>query len=180
MFDIDNYYEAKSLPDAIELLAANPKAIVIAGGTDVLIKVREGKLAGCSLVGIRNIEELSGIRIDDTGAIQIGPLTTFAQLLEHPVIKERIPVLAEAAEQVGGPQLRNLGTVGGNLANGSPSADMAPPLLALDCDLKIRGPGGERILSLTDFYLAAGKVALMPGELLAEIIVNPSGYRDFG
>jgi len=96
---------------------------VIAGGTDVLIKIREGKLAGCSLVSIHELgEELSGVTLADNGDVEIGPLTTFRGVTFSDVIRRTIPVLGEAADMAGGPQLRAAGTIGGNVCNGITSA----------------------------------------------------------
>ena len=111
MYDIASIYSARSVDDAIRALQADPAAVVIAGGTDVLIKIREGKLAGCSLVSIHELgEELSGVTLADNGDVEIGPLTTFRGVTFSDVIRRTIPVLGEAADMAGGPQLRAAGT----------------------------------------------------------------------
>ena len=116
---------------------ADPAAVVIAGGTDVLIKIREGKLAGCPLVSIHELgEELSGVTLADNGDVEIGPLTTFRGVTFSDVIRRTIPVLGEAADMAGGPQLRAAGTIGGNVCNGITSADTASTLVALDAVLR--------------------------------------------
>ena len=118
MYDIGSIYQATSVADAIRALQADPAALVIAGGTDVLIKIREGKLAGCSLVSIHELTgELSGITLADNGDVEIGPLSTFRDVTFSPVIREKIPVLGEATDMAGGPQLRAAGTIGGNVCN---------------------------------------------------------------
>ena len=107
MYDIASIYSARSVDDAIRALQADPAAVVIAGGTDVLIKIREGKLAGCPLVSIHELgEELSGVTLADNGDVEIGPLTTFRGVTFSDVIRRTIPVLGEAADMAGGPQLR--------------------------------------------------------------------------
>ena len=132
MYDIASIYSARSVDDAIRALQADPAAVVIAGGTDVLIKIREGKLAGCSLVSIHELgEELSGVTLADNGDVEIGPLTTFRGVTFSDVIRRTIPVLGEAADMAGGPQLRAAGTIGGNVCNGITSADTASTLVAL-------------------------------------------------
>ena len=102
MYDIENYYNAKTVEEASDLLIRHPDARVISGGSDVLIKVREGKMAGTSLVSIRDIQELKGITVKENGDIWIGAGITFSHITGDPLIQERIPVLGEAVDQVGG------------------------------------------------------------------------------
>ena len=118
MYDIEKLYQAKDIGDAIRALKEDPEAVVISGGSDVLIKVREGKLAGCSLVSIHGIKELEGVRMEEDGTIVIGPATTFSHVTNNRIIQKYIPILGDAVDQAGGPQLRNIGTVGGNVCNG--------------------------------------------------------------
>jgi len=178
LFDITSIYQADSVNDAISALAADPEAIVIAGGTDVLIKVREGKLAGCRLVSIHALErELGGVALAENGDVEIGPLTTFRACMESGVIQSRVPVLAQAAGTAGGPQLRAAGTLGGNLCNGITSADTASTQLALGALLRVRGPGGEREIPIEAWYQGVGKVALAHGELLVKIVIPKSHYE---
>ena len=125
MYDMKALYEAESVSHAIELLTAHPEARIIAGGSDVLVQMREGRLAGCELVSIYGLDELRGISMDQDGTIRILPLTSFSHITKHPIIKEHINVLGEAVDMVGGPQIRNIGTIGGNTCNGVTSADSA-------------------------------------------------------
>lgn len=172
MYDITSIYQAKSVDDAIAALAADRSAILIAGGTDVLIKVREGALAGARLVSIHELrEELEGVTLSPGGDVEIGPLTTFRGCAESPVIQRTVPVLGEAADTAGGPQLRAAGTLGGNLCNGITSADTASTQVALGAVLRVRGAAGEREIPISRWYLGAGKVALAPGELLVKIVI---------
>ena len=180
MFDFEKITVAASVAEALAALAADPEARVIAGGTDVLIKIREGKYAGCRLVSIHDIPELHGVRLTEDGCIHIGPTTTFAELTASPVIMERIPILGRAADTVGGPQIRAMGTVGGNISNGVTSADTASTLLNLDAELTLTSPAGERRINVNDYYLGAGRVCLGPAELLTEITVKPENYRGWG
>ena len=180
MFDFENIVTAASVPEALAALAANPEAKVIAGGTDVLIKIREGKLAGCDLVSIHDIPELHGIKLTEDGCIHIGPVTTFAELTNSPIIMERIPVLGRAADTVGGPQIRAMGTVGGNISNGVTSADTATTLLNLEAELTLTSEQGERKLGVNDYYVGAGRVCLETGELLTDICIRPENYQGFG
>lgn len=180
MYDIKSIYRAKSVADAIRALRADPSAIVIAGGTDVLIKIREGKLAGCSLVSIHDLAgELAGVTLSPGGDVEIGPLTTFRGVTYSDVIRQTIPVLGEAADMAGGPQLRAAGTIGGNVCNGITSADTASTLVALDAVLRVRGPRGERDVPISEWYLGVGKVALAPDELLVKIVIPRDNYAGY-
>ena len=180
MYDIQSIYQAKSVDDAIRALQADPSAIVIAGGTDVLIKIREGKLAGCSLVSIHNLtDELSGVTLSPGGDVEIGPLTTFRGVTFSDVIRQTVPVLGEAADMAGGPQLRAAGTIGGNVCNGITSADTASTLVALDAVLRVRGPKGERDVPISEWYQGVGRVALAPYELLVKIIIPHDNYAGY-
>ena len=178
MYDIEALYQAKNTGDAISLLEEHPEARIIAGGSDLLIEIREGRLAGCSLVSIRNCDELRGVCLEENGAIRIGALTSFSHVAGDPVIRKHIPVLAEAVETIGGPQLRNIGTIGGNVCNGVTSADSASTLLAWDAVMEYRGRGGIRRVPMAEHYLAAGKTALRPAELLQAILIPRESYEN--
>ena len=180
MYDIGSIYSATSVADAIRALQAHPAAVVIAGGTDVLIKIREGKLAGCSLVSIHELgEELRGIALADNGDVEIGPLSTFRDVTFSDVIRQRIPVLGEATDTAGGPQLRAAGTIGGNVCNGITSADSASTLTALDAVMVVRGPAGERRVPISQWYKGVGKVDLAHDELLVKIVIPRENYEGF-
>lgn len=179
MYDIEALYEANSVEHAISLLAEQPNAIIIAGGSDVLIKIREGKLAGCTLVSIQKLDELRGVSLDSDGSLRILPLTSFSNITKHPLIKQNISVLGEAVDQVGGPQIRNIGTIGGNTCNGVTSADSASTLLAYDAIMELTGPNGTRQLPISEFYIKAGKVALESAELLTAIIIKKQSYENY-
>ncbi len=180
MFDIGKLVQANSLQEAIGFLQSNPEARLIAGGTDLIIKIREGKLPGAQLVSIHGLPELSRISLADDGIISIGSGVTFTKISRNPLIRGKVPVLAEAVETVGGPQIRHVGTIGGNLCNGVTSADSVSTLLALNASLKIVGPWGSRMLSIHDFYQGPGRVNLAHDEVLTEILLSPEDYQGFG
>lgn len=180
MYDIEKIYQAKSISDAIDALLADPKAIIISGGSDVLIKIREGKLAGCSLVSIHGIKELEGIYLEQDGTIVIKPGTSFSHVTYNEIIQKYIPILGNAVDQVGGPQIRNIGTIGGNICNGVTSADSASTLFALNAVVEITGKAGKRTLPIADFYKSAGKVNLEHGELVTAIYISKDNYEGFG
>lgn len=177
MYDIETIYQAKDVADAIRALVSDPAAVVISGGSDVLIKVREGKLAGCRLVSIHGLAELTGVTLAQDGAVIIGAATTFSHVTKSEIIEKYVPMLGHAVDEAGGPQLRNIGTIGGNVCNGVTSADSAPSLLALEAELLIAGPNGTRTAPLEGFYKGPGKVELAHGELLTAIRIPKSGYE---
>ena len=179
MYDIRALYEANSVPHAIELLLAHPQARIIAGGSDVLVQMREGKLAGCELVSIYGLDELRGVRLEEDGTIRIGSLTSFSHITRDPVIQRHIRVLGEAVDMVGGPQIRNIGTIGGNTCNGVTSADSASTLFAWDAEVELTGPAGVRRLPIQAFYLRAGVVDLRPGELQTAILIRRAAYEGY-
>ena len=113
MYDLKALYEAESVAHAIQLLQEHPEAQIIAGGSDVLVQMREGRRAGKELVSIYRIDEMRGISYEEDGAIRIGSLTSFSHITKDPIIQKHINVLGEAVDMVGGPQIRNIGTIGG-------------------------------------------------------------------
>ena len=180
MYDLSAFYQADSLKEAVALRAEHPEAIVIAGGTDVLVQMREGKLAGKSLLSIRGIPEMEGVSLDEEKNLRIGSLTTFTHITADPLIQKYINVLGEAVDQIGGPQIRNAGTIGGNTCNGVTSADSASTLHAWDALVEITGKNGVRRVPIKEFYLRAGQVDLHPeeGELQTALLIPEESYRD--
>ena len=180
MYDIKGYFEAETITEATALLAANPNLKIIAGGTDVLIKMHGGQIKGAELLSLRKVKALESIWKSEDGTIVIGPMATFSQVFNDPIIQESIPILTEAAISMGGPQIRNVATIGGNVCNGATSADSASSLFALNARLKLLSQSGERVVSIREFYLGPGKVDLKPGEILTEIRISPEDYKGFG
>jgi xanthine dehydrogenase FAD-binding subunit len=178
VYDIEALYEAESVGQAIELLQRYPQARIIAGGSDVLIEIREGRLAGCTLVSIQTLDELRGVSLEDDGAIRIGALTSFSHIAAAPLIQQHMPVLAEAVESIGGPQIRNIGTIGGNVCNGVTSADSASTLVAYGAVMEYRGPGGLRRLPIGEHYVGPGKTSLGRAEILQAIIIPRESYEN--
>lgn len=179
MYDIKALYEAESVEDAIRLLTEHPEAQIIAGGSDVLVQMREGKRAGKELVSIYGLDELRGVSYEEDGAIRIGSLTSFSHITKDPIIQKHINVLGEAVDMIGGPQIRNIGTIGGNTCNGVTSADSASTLHAWDALVEITGPEGVRRIPIHDFYLKAGTVDLRPGELQIAIVIPKEAYEGY-
>ena len=127
MYDIERTYCARSIPEALDLLAENPGAVLTAGGTDVMIRLRERKLRRAVLISIQEIPELRFVRLDENKDLLLGPGVCFDALCANELVRSCVPLLVQACGQVGSPQIRNIATVGGNLCNGAVSADSAPP-----------------------------------------------------
>ncbi len=179
MYDIKALYEAESAEHAVRLLIEHPEAQIIAGGSDVLVQMREGRRAGKELVSIYGIDALRGVSYEADGAIRIGSLTSFSHITRDPIIQKHINVLGEAVDMVGGPQIRNIGTIGGNTCNGVTSADSASTLHAWDAIVEILGPEGIRRIPIHDFYIKAGTVDLRPGELQTALIIPKAAYEGY-
>jgi xanthine dehydrogenase FAD-binding subunit len=177
MFDIESYHKADSVDEAISLLLQNPNSIPIAGGTDVLVRIRQGHRDFCHLVDIHDVADLKKIMLEPDGTIVVGSGATFTDLIESSVITENIPVLAKGAGSVGGPQVRNQATVGGNICNGAPSADSAAPLLVLSAMVELKGPQGLRRIPLHEFYQGPGRVDREQAEIMTALRIAPDNYQ---
>ncbi len=181
MFDMSAYYEAASVQDAIRLRLEHPDADIIAGGSDVLVQMREGKRAGHKLISIYLLDELRGVSLDEDGTLRIRSLTSFSHITQDPLIRELVPALGEAVDLVGGPQIRNIGTIGGNTCNGVTSADSASTLHAYEAVIELTGPEGKRLVPIRDFYLKAGKTDIREGEIQTAVLIPKDSYdRTFG
>ena len=178
MYDIKTYYESQSVADAIRLRLEHPEAHIIAGGSDVLVQMREGKRAGVELISIFMLDELRGVSIDEDENIRIGSLTSFSHITKDPIIQKYINVLGEAVDQVGGPQIRNIGTIGGNTCNGVTSADSASTLHAWEAIVELTGPNGVRRIPIKDFYLKAKVVDIREGEIQTAILIPKASYEN--
>ncbi|HUT69874.1 MAG TPA: xanthine dehydrogenase family protein subunit M [Desulfatiglandales bacterium] len=169
------YTEPVTIEDAVNLLAKhNGKAKVIAGGTDLIVQMRQKMIKSDHLIDIARIPGLDRIDYDDEGGLRIGALTTIRAIEKSAEIRENYPAISQAASKLASVAIRNLGTVGGNLCNASPSAEMAPALIGLGANVKIVGPEGEREVVLEDFFTGPGSTVLKKGELLVEIHVPVS------
>ena len=180
MYDMKALYEAYSVEEAVKLRLEHPEAQIIAGGTDVLVQMREGRRAGKELISIQKISSMRGVTIDEQENIRIGSLTTFSYITHDPIIIEKINVLGEAVDMVGGPQIRNAGTIGGNTCNGVTSADSASTLFAWDAVIELTGKNGKRYLPIRDFYIKAGTVDInvAEGEIQTAILIPKASYEN--
>jgi xanthine dehydrogenase FAD-binding subunit len=180
MFNISVLQEPESLEAAVEMLHADAGLRIIAGGTDVLIRIQHGGDGWSQLLSLRNIKELEAISLREDGTIVIGATAPFARIFLDPIIRKHLPSLAEAAVSMGGPQIRNVATIGGNICNGAVSGDSASTLFALDALLKLKSLDSERIIPIHEFYAGPGKVHLQPGELLTAVLIPKDSYQGTG
>lgn len=166
------YFAPKSVGEACLLLSQKEKAKVIAGGTDLLVKMKKREALPQSLIGLRNIPNLDYIQYDEVEGLRIGALASIQSIADSPIIRKRFDILAEAAATMGTPQVRNMGTIGGNLCNASPSADTAPPLLVLGASVRLVSQAGERVIGLEKFFTGPGETVLQSDEILTEIQIS--------
>ncbi|HWP56273.1 MAG TPA: xanthine dehydrogenase family protein subunit M [Candidatus Acidoferrales bacterium] len=152
----------------------------LAGGTDLVIAMKEKGLSPKYIVDLKRIPSLSGIREQADGSIVIGALTTMREVETCPLIVRRFPFLARSAAEVGSIQIRNRATIGGNMANATPSADVAPSLLVLDTQARIAAEDHERTVALEDFFRGPGQTVLGSDEILCELVIPPSDRRLVG
>lgn len=179
-----DYYTPQTLAEAIAIFREKGEGgRPLAGGTDLVVQMKEGGLKfpyPSYLVSLRHLKELRGVRFSEREGLRIGAATTFAELESEPVVRERFSILVDGAGIVGSVQTRNMATVGGNLCNAAPSAEIAPPLIALGARAHIVGPGGERTLPLEEFFLGPGRTVLGHGDLLAELLLPMPPPRSGG
>jgi len=165
-----DYFKPGTLAEAFALSAGDGGARFIAGGTDLMIRIRGKEVLPKALISLRNIKEIAGVTTDGGGA-RIGAATTIADIARHAEIGKRFPVLVQAARRVGGPAIRNAGTVGGNLCNASPCADTVLPLLVLEARLRIESARGSREIQLAELFSGPRTTSLAPGEIVTHVIL---------
>jgi len=171
----------KTLSEALSLLRKHKgSAKALAGGTDLLPKMKRRELAPKYLIDLKGIANLNFIKYEKQKGLRIGAGTTLNEILESSVISKRYPILTEAVSQMASTQIRNIGTIGGNLCNAVPSADTAPPLIALGAKLKLVGPQKARTIFVEDFFKGPDKTVLDPGELVAEVQIPPPHSGELG
>jgi carbon-monoxide dehydrogenase medium subunit len=165
-------YTPKSVKEAISLLSEyGDKAEVIAGGTDLLVQMKRGDDIPDYLINMEGLEGLEYIRQDDKEGLRIGARTPIYAVVESPLIGDRFEIIANAARTLGTPTIRRQATIGGNLCNAAPSADMAPALIVLGAQLKSEGGDGSKIIAAEDFFKGPGETCLNRNEILTEIRV---------
>jgi len=168
------YLKPTSLKEALELLGRyGEKAKLVAGGTDLMVQWKKKIISPEYVISLRNVPELSFVTYESD--LKIGSATTHRTLELSPIIREHFPILLDAVSNLGSVQVRNSATIGGNICNAAPSADTAPPLLALDAVAHIAGPQGERTMPIAEFFKGPSRTALASGEIVTHFsIPRPS------
>ena len=168
-------YSPHSLDEALRLKAEQPDARFVQGGTDVLVELNFDRSRPPALINLNEVAELRGFEREN-GTFVLGAGLTYAEAMVGKVA-EALPALAEASRTVGSPQIRNRGTIGGNLGTASPAGDALPPLLVEDAEVQLASVRGERRLPLSEFLLGVKKNALAPDELIVAVRVEPARAR---
>jgi CO/xanthine dehydrogenase FAD-binding subunit len=167
----------RSLDEALRLKAERPEAVPIQGGTDLMVELNFDRARPPALLNLNEVAELRGWSRQD-GSIFLGAALTYTEAMQPP-LTELLPALAEASRTVGGPQIRNRGTIGGNLATSSPAGDAMPPLLVCEGEVLLASVRGERRLPLQDFLLGPKRNDLAEDELILGVTADPGGSQTF-
>lgn len=174
------FFGPRKIEEALEILSKYGKEIkVIAGGTDLLIQYYDRLYEVNGWLDLKNIKELKDIRINKN-KIEIGAMVSHAQLEKSQDIKKYFPILGQAAADIGSPQIRNRGTVGGNIVNASPAGDLLAPLMAYDAQFRLLSIQGEKIVPAEEFFTGPKKTILEPAQLLTQIILPLPSERTYG
>lgn len=172
-----NVLSPRDLPELFAALQ-EPDAQPLAGGTDLLVRLRasqkEGQTLPGALVRLDGIEALRGVTQEAGGALRLGAACTHAELLAHPLVRRELPELAAALCELGSPPIRNMGTLGGNVCTASPAGDCLPPLTVLGAEVELASLAGTRRMALAEFITGPGRTRLAPGEVLAAVLVPPA------
>ena len=169
-----DYLEPTTVAEACSLLQQHAGEVkVFAGGTHLTILMKQGLFEPKALVNVKNIQELKGVRYDSIEGLIIGALTTHRELETSPLVKEKFPVLSQAEREVANIRVRNMGTVGGNLASGEPLTDLSQIFMSLDSKLKITGPLGERTISVEELFVDFYTTSLAEDEIITQVVIPP-------
>ena len=164
-----DYAAPTSLPDALSLMAAHPRALLLAGGTDLLVQMRAGRKQTDFVIDLKRIPDLNTLAYDPAAGLTLGAAVPCYRIYNDRAVAGAYPALAEVANLIGGTQIQGRASIGGNLCNAAPSADSIPLLIALGATCRVAGPAGNREIAVEDFCLAPGRNALAPGELLVSL-----------
>ena len=166
------YFEPQTLLEAAQLLLEQRDgAYLLAGGKDLLVRMKRGEIRPSALVNLKSLQGLDGIKHSMETGLSIGALTSISALEQSSLIQRNYPVLSQAAGLLGSPSIRNLATLGGNIGRASPASDMAPSLMVLTARVSVEGPGGKRDLPLEAIFAEPGKTTLEPGEVMTSFLV---------
>lgn len=174
------YFKPKSLMEALEL-AENFKENkrFLAGGTDLIVRLKDNMINEENLIDIKEIDELKGI-YEKENEIEIGPLVTFSEIIESSILNKFSPLLVLASKKVASPQIRNKGTIGGNICNASPAGDSIPPLFCEEAKFVLRSKNEERVVDIENFFLGPGKTAIKENEILYRIVIKKWSENEIG
>jgi CO/xanthine dehydrogenase FAD-binding subunit len=165
----------RSLDEALGLKAERPDAVPIEGGTDVMVELNFDRARPSAILNLNEVRELKGWSREN-GTLRLGASLTYTEAMEAP-LRDELPALAEASRTVGSPQIRNRGTLGGNLGTASPAGDALPPLLVEGAEVELASRRAVRRLPLSDFVVGPKRNALEPDELILAVVLRPSGAR---
>lgn len=172
-----DYAAPQSLEEATRLLAAHPRALLLAGGTDLLVQLRSGRKETDFVLDVKRLPELNAIDYDPARGLTIGAAVPCYRVYGDAAVRQAYPALAEVASIIGGIQIQGRASIGGNLCNAAPSADCVPILIALRATCRIVGPGGAREIEVENFCTGPGRTVLAPGELLVSLHLPPPEPR---
>ena len=165
------YFDPESIDEVVRLLREKENCELIAGGTDLLVNIKQELSSPDALISFRKIKEMKTIKKETNGSLTIGAATPLSKVVTSPEVRNFQIAISNAAEKVGSKQIRNRGTIGGNICNASPAADTAPILLALEAKAKIESQDGKRVVPMTEFFLGPGNTALQRGEVLTALVI---------
>jgi len=175
------YFAPVEISEALKYLESyGDAAKLLAGGTDLLIQLKNNEIKPSYLIDLKKIQELKGIKFSVEEGLRLYPLTTISEIEASQVIENYFPIVSQAIKTIGSIQIRNRATVGGNLCRAAPSADLVPPLLVLDAQLKIRNFYNEKIIKLEEFFVGPGKTILKNNEILTEIMISNVSNKRLG
>ena len=169
-----------TVDECLAALSEGGEVRVVAGGTDLLPQMKNGLVKPARVVDLSGIPDLKKLEIGSDGALHIGAAVTARDVELSGIVRDGFAGVAEGAGVIGSFQVRNLATVGGNVCNAAPSADVSPPLVAMDAVVVVAGPDGQRLLPITDFFQGVRRTALQPGELVVEVVVPAAGANSGG
>ena len=169
-----------TVPECLAALSDGGDVRMVAGGTDLLPQMKNGLVKPARVVDLSGIPALQKLEVDGDGALHIGPAVSARTVELSEIVRNGFLAVAEGAGVIGSHQVRNLATVGGNVCNAAPSADVSPPLVAMDAVVVIEGPDGQRLLPISDFFQGVRRTALQPGELVVEFVVPAPGTGSGG
>lgn len=175
------YHAPTLLSEALELLAKyNGKAKVFAGGTDLLVSMKKREILPEHLINLKGVADLKGIQFDEREGIKIGASVTLGEIEHSKIVKDKFCILWDAVNVMGSAQIRTLGTIGGNLCSAVPSADTAPPLIALGASVRLKGINGERSVLVENFFKGPGESILQTDEILTHVLIPKPPERSWG